>query len=378
MSGYLLDFPSFTEKNLPSAVAEIKAYLYRQAEALNAQMSNMTAEKIWQDTDRALSLSNAAKSAEKPSMVAGYMDIRSLVIKTAETAILQSDKLTKKFTGQYLALSDYGKYFEHTTMVIEGSSYGITEMFTYTSQLDTEDSSVIVESKNYIKQGLLDQGTDEDPTPVYGVEIGVLSKKVAANGEVIAEDTTPLKTRFTPTSWELWRYGKRIAYSSEEKVHFPNAVIESGSIDTDDVKIGKDYRGGITTAFGGDETSVTKGLMLYGPLGIPSFVWNGEITGNDDPHRPYMIVTEAGARMQCGYGTCYVIDGGWRAGSKNCEIYIGTDEYGTESVFIQKGASRYDLITVAGQSDGPAMEAVRLLANRLSDLEGRVTLLENA
>lgn len=394
----MLDFPAFVSTGTNESVQEIKTYLYRQAEALNAHFSNLTVDAIWKQTAQALTASDTAKTAEKPSLAAGYEDVKALVIKSAEVAVKESEKIYKELSGRYLALSDYGKYFQHTTFTIEGSSYGVTEMFTYTSQLDSEDSSVRVETKNYIKQGLLD---DSSLVPIYGVDIGLLSKKVTADGTVLEEETAPIKTRITPDAWELWRYGNKVAYTSENSIYFPNARITGGSIDINGrfsvdangymyasggsfsgtitsgtinssaVIIG-DSSGGFTTANGSDGVAVSTGALMYGSLGIPRFSYAGDIEGDG---KPYIIVTENGCRMQKGAATCYIIDENFVAGNANARITVGNDlKVGRKS---GNGEWReFDLISAFVDTEGNVIYSYDLL-RRCEDLEFRLSELES-
>lgn len=214
-----IDLPNIGNGTAEEQLAQIRSYIYRNNEQLNATLANLSVDKMWEQTASALSASNGDIVEVNKDLMSRYATIRDLVIKTADVVIQSDEKFTSQMNGNYVAISDFGKYLRDTTLDISGSSVGIEYLYNYASQLETDLDNYKVNQTSYIKQGLLDES---GASPIYGVEVGLLSDSFEYNGKVI-DTRSNLKTRITPTEMSWWAENKKLFYLDKDSVYFPYA-----------------------------------------------------------------------------------------------------------------------------------------------------------
>ena len=209
-------------------LGQVNSYLYQLAEKINLNFANTTAEAIWNETAKALDVLNdkEASAKEKADILASYSAMRSLIIKTADYTVENSEKIRLSMSGDYLAKSDFGEYFEKATVDIEGTPVGITQLYGYTSGITGDFGDITVDSHNFIKTGLLYY--DDNSLPVYGVGVGELATKVDANGHTVLDRSNLLAT-YTADEIAFWQNSKKAAYINNGKMYMPaaNATFES-------------------------------------------------------------------------------------------------------------------------------------------------------
>lgn len=224
-----IDLPTISQGTNEQQLAEIRSYIYKSNEQMNATLANLTVDKIWEQTASALSASKNSES-ETDELVSKYRKIRDLIIKTADVIIETDERWEKAMSGSYLAKSQFGEYLLNTSVKINGTSTGFSQLYTYASELGSDYNNYKVYQQNFIKEGLLD---DSEGIPVYGVEIGLLTSEfdVEENGEIttVTVDNNK-KMRVTPTELSLWDSDIKVAYITEGAVYFPQAQITGGSI----------------------------------------------------------------------------------------------------------------------------------------------------
>lgn len=256
-----IDLPNIGNGTAEEQLAQIRSYIYRNNEQLNATLANLSVDKMWEQTASALSASNGDVIEVNKDLMSRYATIRDLVIKTADVVIQSDEKFTSQMNGNYVAISDFGKYLRDTTLDISGSSVGIEYLYNYASQLETDLDNYKVNQTSYIKQGLLDES---GASPIYGVEVGLLSDSFEYNGKVI-DTRSNLKTRITPTEMSWWAENKKLFYLDKDSVYFPYAKITGGSINIGNGTFTVDNFGNINAtsgAIGGlDITALTDMAM---------------------------------------------------------------------------------------------------------------------
>lgn len=218
------DYPNrFTELD------QVNSYLHQLAEKINLNFANTTAEAIWKDTEKALSVlgDKEASAKEKADILASYSAMRSLIIKTAEYTVENSEKIRLSMSGEYVAKSEFGDYFEKTTVDIEGTPVGITQLYGYTSGITGEFGDITVDSHNFIKTGLLYY--DKNSLPVYGVGVGELATKVDANGHTVLDRSNLLAT-YTADEIAFWQNSEKVAYINNGALYMPAANITGGTL----------------------------------------------------------------------------------------------------------------------------------------------------
>ena len=224
-----IDLPTIGQGTTEQQLAEIRSYIYKSNEQMNATLANLTVDKIWEQTASALSASSNSKS-ETDKLVSQYQKIRDLIIKTADTIIQTDEQMKMTMNGSYLAKSQFGKYLLNTSVELEGKSTGFTQLYTYASELGSDYDKYKIYQQNFIKQGLLDDSKD---IPIYGIDVGLLTSEFEVDGEKV-EVNSNKKLRITPDKLSLFEGNCEVAYIREEQIYFPKAVINGGSININD------------------------------------------------------------------------------------------------------------------------------------------------
>lgn len=220
-----IDLPTISQGTTEQQLAEIRSYIYKSNEQMNATLANLTVDKIWEQTASALSASDNSKG-ETDKLVSQYQKIRDLIIKTADTIIQTDEQMKMTMNGSYLAKSQFGKYLLNTSVELEGKSTGFTQLYTYASELGSDYDNYKIYQQNFIKQGLLD---DSDGIPVYGIDVGLLTSEFEVDGEKVKVNSNK-KLRITPDKLSLYENKYEVAYIEKEQIYFPSAVISGGSI----------------------------------------------------------------------------------------------------------------------------------------------------
>lgn len=225
-----LDLPNINGKGTPEQqLAEIRSYIYKNNEQINTALSNLTIDKIWEQTASAVSSASQSED-ETPKILKQYQRIRDLIIKTADVVAQSDEKMEMAFNGSYLAKSQFGDYLESTKLTTTVGSKNILEMFRYSTELTTGVSTDLNNYKsdfeNYIKRGLLD---NTGATPIYGIEVGLLSGNIDVDGQTIPISEN-FRTRITPDEMSFWEGDTKVAYLRDDAIYFPAAGIKGGSI----------------------------------------------------------------------------------------------------------------------------------------------------
>lgn len=223
-----LDLPNInTGGTVEEQLAEIRSYIYKNNEQMNATLANLTTDKFWENTANAVS--SAQSKDETPRLLSQYAKIRDLIIKTATEVSKTEEHYKMLLSGSYLAKSQFGEYLKKTSVEIDGESTGFTELYRYSTDLGSdyaELNSVKLDYENYIKRGLLD---DTGATPIYGIELGLLKNTIIVDGQEISTGEK-YKTRITPNKWSFLRGSTEVASITEDAITFPKANITGGSI----------------------------------------------------------------------------------------------------------------------------------------------------
>lgn len=212
----------------PFAAAEgpLADYLYRTAEQLNAAFARTGPA----ETLGALADAVSADPAREPDPAAreSYRRLKSLLVKTADWTLFQSETLTKKLASSYVAAGAFGRYFENASVEIEGSAVGIRQLYRYSAGIRSEFEDFDASRTAYIKTGYLYD--DAAGLPVYGVGVGELAAALSQNGKTVL-DRRNLFAAFTSDRLSFWQSGAEVAYISAGALHLPSAELTGGTLD---------------------------------------------------------------------------------------------------------------------------------------------------
>lgn len=301
----------------------IKKYLFQLTEQLN--LADWSANAVFTEAAQAVDAEKGAGTGENETAgkLAEYSALRSLIIKTADYAIENSESINLRLKSSMKAISDFGELAENLQNDITIASDGVNQLFGYTAGINNDKGTWSVDTKQYIKTGLLyyDSGL-----PVYGVGVGIIDTTLTNNEEVIDIAKNKLAT-FTASEIAFWQQGLKVAYITAGAINFPAANITGGSIN-----------------IGGGNFSVTSGGLLTAK--------GANISGT--------VTATAGT-----IGGCSIINGTLKVGSANIDN-ISADQItsGTLSASrISGGELNCSTLTISGFSVTAGMIANGLITS---------------
>lgn len=210
-----------------SSLRQMHSFLFRLTEQLNAAMQE-TDRRIEQ-TEKATGIrtgtEKGGKTEDNSVMTQQYNDLKSLIIKTANTVRSEMDVVEAQLRREYIAKSEWGTYEESLQADFEATAAGVVESYGYESRLDSLDDmaadfdSYRIETNGYIKRGII--GYDESNVPIIGIAIGqdLKSTTVTIDGEAYEEiDMTRSLATYTSNRVTFWQNGVEVAWFSNSEL----------------------------------------------------------------------------------------------------------------------------------------------------------------
>ena len=217
-----LEYPCVTGRTADEKIEQLQRHLYTMTEKLN--LVDDSAQGILTEITQALSATEPdVEQAVTNQSLQHYKALKDLVIKTADFAVQNSEQFKLALKGDYVAISDFGKYWQEATMEIEGTEFGIRQLFEYAEGVN---NAYTVNSKQYVKTGLL-YYDDDTGLPVYGVGVGNIETTVTDENETVIDKTANELVTVTPGKISFWQQGTEVAYLSQQKLHFPAGTLEA-------------------------------------------------------------------------------------------------------------------------------------------------------
>lgn len=286
-----LNTPPAITGNEKEQLNQLRSYVFQTVEALNVGMRDMGAEGVLEEISRAVSEEGGLE--EDKGLLAVHNNIRSLIIKTADFAVSNSEEFKKLIKSEYSAASDFGELTERLENEITANAEGITQLYRYTSGIRSDFGDFSTESEQYIKTGLLYM--DENGAPVYGVGIGNLSTTIDANGERVL-DKQNLLTTTTAEEIAFWNGGEKIAYINGNMMYFPSGTLKayeadiSGKITATSGEIGGcSIVNGVLKVGNANIENIDAGKITTGTLSSRNIVFDSlvSIMGRDGASKPF-------------------------------------------------------------------------------------------
>ena len=217
MGSMKLAYPSIAGKTSGEQLESMRRYLCTLTDQLN--LADWSAGAVLQEVSRAID-ADSLPDAERKTQLGNFGQLKALIIKTADYAAANSEEFQTKLSGNYVAVSDFGKYWQEATMTIDGNEFGIRQLYEFSAGVN---NAFTVNSKQYVKTGLLYYN---GVTPVYGVGVGNIETTVSNDKEVIDKTQNELLT-VTPGRVSFWQGGSEVAYLAQKKLHFPSGTLEA-------------------------------------------------------------------------------------------------------------------------------------------------------
>ena len=244
--------PRITAQSDRERLQQIQSYLYQMAGQLQWAFSTLETGTTGVTVSSAAPQTARSESGAAENPKATFAALKDLIIKSADIVEAYYDTISAKLEGKYVAQSDFGIFAEETRLELEGTSSGISQLYTneqtiltdlstlagnaeaLSGKVDslTEQSKVLEEDLNqltrqslltnaYIKSGLLYYR--EDGSPVYGLEIGQTN---SVEGQTVFDKFA----RFASDRLSFFDSNDtEVAYISDYKLCITNAEI-SGSL----------------------------------------------------------------------------------------------------------------------------------------------------
>ena len=218
MGSMKLAYPSIAGKTSGEQLESMRRYLCTLTDQLN--LADWSAGAVLQEVSRAID-ADSLPDAERKTQLGNFGQLKALIIKTADYAAANSEEFQTKLSGNYVAVSDFGKYWQEATMTIDGNEFGIRQLYDYAAGINNDFT---VKSQQYVKTGLLYYN---GAVPIYGVGVGNIETTVTKDGETVVDQTKNELVTVTPGRVSFWQGGDEIAYLSAKKLHFPSGTLEA-------------------------------------------------------------------------------------------------------------------------------------------------------
>ena len=239
-------------------LANLRDYLFRMAGALTT-VEEAVVVAYDRDGKQILKPKGAADEAIA-EVRRNAQELRSLIIKTADTIEAEMDTREEEYNGRYLAISQFGTFEENLDARIQTNARGVVESYNYNATISSMQD-VLDLYQGYFTQinGEIRRGLVEDPdTGNYVIGI-VISQECEFGAEVAHDDPNypgdgqeywyvePNQTfgLYTSMGWQFWINGVKRAWLSslDSMLHVSNIVVEQSLI-------GGDWRMTFTGGFG--------------------------------------------------------------------------------------------------------------------------------
>ncbi len=218
MGSMKLAYPSIAGKTSGEQLESMRRYLRTLTDQLN--LADWSAGAVLQEVSRAID-ADSLPDAERKTQLGNFGQLKALIIKTADYAAANSESFKTQLSGNYIAVSDFGEYWQKATMTVDGNEFGIRQLYDYAAGINNDFT---VKSQQYVKTGLLYY---DEATPVYGVGVGNIETTVTKDGETVVDQKKNELVTVTPGRVSFWQGGDEIAYLSAKKLHFPSGTLEA-------------------------------------------------------------------------------------------------------------------------------------------------------
>lgn len=218
MGSMKLAYPSIVGKTSGEQLESMRRYLCTLTDQLN--LADWSAGAVLQEVSRAID-ADSLPDVERKTQLGNFGQLKALIIKTADYAAANSESFKTQLSGNYVAVSDFGKYWQKATMTVDGNEFGIRQLYDYAAGINNDFA---VNSQQYVKTGLLYYN---GAVPVYGVGVGNIETTVTKEGETVVDQTKNELVTVTPGRVSFWQGGDEIAYLSAKKLHFPSGTLEA-------------------------------------------------------------------------------------------------------------------------------------------------------
>ena len=203
-------------------LAALRDYLVRLAQELERAERSEAAET-----------QSAALHAQERSTKAlreQASSLKALIIKNANELADATDARIDDLASTYVAISDYGNYYEQIDTQVRQTARETVESYRYAESIEAMDRS-LSELNGQIRRGLI-----EDPD-THEIHLGIaVSERLSFTGQTQTVGglsysvLTPGQTLglYTSAGWQFWINGRKMGWfsSQDSMLHVANIVVE--------------------------------------------------------------------------------------------------------------------------------------------------------
>ena len=239
----MYDLPPQLEGTTEQQLASLRDYLVRLARELDRAGSSETAI-----TDIVSKAANTAQKSAAKAVQDQAQSLKAIIVKNANAITEYADSLVSDLRSTYVAISDYGNYYEQIDTKVQQTARDTIESYHYQETIESLDRYV-TELNGQIRRGLM-----EDPE-THEVHLGIaISEELSFTGNTQTfggntyYELTPGQTLglYTSTGWQFWINGQKMGWfsSQDSMLHVANIVVENT------LQIGANWQISTTNGFG--------------------------------------------------------------------------------------------------------------------------------
>lgn len=219
-------FPNITATTEAGQLLQIKSYLYQFSEQLNWALNTLESNSGTSEAYESKDSSGASGSNEEDDKEASFTELKALIIKSADIVNAYYDQINAKLKGQYIAVSDFGTYYNDASLELKGTCDGLVQNYEKVEGIlnDLGEKVAELETDAHIKTGLLKyvQIGEQDGIPIYGMQVG--STTETAEGEEVFNRLAQYSTLGVEL-YDSQNTTKSSSYFRKDEMKTPNAII---------------------------------------------------------------------------------------------------------------------------------------------------------
>ena len=209
-------------QNMP---AEVYSYLFQMVQLLNMSADSISTGTVVQTGNGATPAGSGGGKDTATSEQ--YNELRSLIIKTADSVTKAMDQMVVDLQGEYVAQSDFGTYVEKLSAYLEANPEALTQYYKFASEIQTNLEAVDaaftsykLDTQGYIRTGIVYY---EGDTPIFGVAVGQNLTTREVDGQTEVEQNN-FRAVFTSQKLSFWQDNTEVAYLSNRQLYVTNIV----------------------------------------------------------------------------------------------------------------------------------------------------------
>lgn len=215
--------PNINAPTESGQLAQIRSYLYQFSEQLNWALNDI--ENKEGGTNNPSAVNQASGGTSSSDTQTSFEDLKALIIKSADIIDSYYEEINKRLEGVYVAQSDFGTYYEQSSVDLKATSDGLVQKYEHIQKTLDELGEKVgdIETDANIKSGLLKYAEigEQDGIPIYGIQVGQTT-------EVDGEEVFNKLSQFSTLGLELYdsvNETKPRTYLHINELNVPNAKI---------------------------------------------------------------------------------------------------------------------------------------------------------